>query len=129
MHAAPGLFPWSMKLSAFNLQVVSLHLPNGVTRDGFCLYFRNLSKITQHLHAMSGLFSWSMELLAYASRQFGPKIVLYFLPCELALRAVGCSLYTGIPGILRVYLVPGTPGMYVVRTECALWSTPGIKVK
>ena len=59
----------------------------GVMRGG-CAFVSNLNKIQQllflsvpptvcisYMHAAPGLFSWSMELLAFATRQFAPKIV------------------------------------------------------
>ena len=40
------------------------------------------------MHAASGLFSWSMEILAFASRQFAPKIV------DLSVRSIRILFYS-----------------------------------
>ena len=64
-----------------NIQPLSC-LAGGVMSEGFAfvssqdttLVFLSVLSIS-YMHAASGLFSWSMELLAFASRQFAPKIV------------------------------------------------------
>ena len=45
-----------------------------VSSQDTTLVFLSVLSIS-YMHAASGLFSWSMELLAFASRQFAPKIV------------------------------------------------------
>ena len=86
------------------------HLTNQLSRGDArrtCLYFQSHSSVRyrgqtllflsvlflcisliSYMHAASGLFSWSMELLAFASRQFAPKMV------DLSVRFIRILFYS-----------------------------------
>ena len=78
----------------------------GVMREGFACSFE-LNNNMQHcsfspsflcnscMHAASELLSWSMELLAFASRQFAPKVVDLSLS-KKKIRKKSASPYGGI---------------------------------